>query len=113
MRRIVRVNLHEPPGIPTGRMKQAFACILGIGGSNLLYPQAHYKANLDSYTALSEWNLDGSYGSAADCYQAQRLDSAPQTSGFFQEIQKIREGRAKRNERIRKIPFMRPIQDRR
>ena len=30
--------------------------------------------NPDSYTALSEWNVDGSYGTVADCHEAHHDD---------------------------------------
>lgn len=55
-------------------MKHALACILAITGWYLLYPPAMYKGNADSYTALSQWIIDGSYGSAADCDEAHHND---------------------------------------
>jgi len=51
-------------------MKHAFACTLAIAGWYLLYPPATHKGNPDSYTPLSHWNIDGAYGSAADCHEA-------------------------------------------
>jgi hypothetical protein len=37
-------------------------CILAIAGWYLLYPPATHKGNPESYTTLSQWNIDGSYG---------------------------------------------------
>jgi hypothetical protein len=54
-------------------MKCALACILAISGWYLLYPPAT-QGNPEAYTALSQWNIDGSYGSAADCHEAHRDD---------------------------------------
>ena len=55
-------------------MKPSLACILAIAGWYLLYPPATHKGNPDSYTALSQWNIDGSYGTAADCHEAHHSD---------------------------------------
>jgi hypothetical protein len=55
-------------------MKCSFACIIAIAGWYLLYPPAHHKGNPDSSTAPSEWTIDGSYGSAADCDEAHQGD---------------------------------------
>jgi len=55
-------------------MKGVFACVLAIAGWYLLYPPATHKSSLDSYTSLSEWNIDGSYGSAPDCDEAHHND---------------------------------------
>jgi len=55
-------------------MTRSFACIIAIAGWYLLYPPAIHKGNPDSYTALSQWNIDGSYGSAVDCHEARRDD---------------------------------------
>ena len=49
-------------------------CILAIAGWYLLYPPATYKGNPDSYTSLLQWNIDGSYGTAADCHEAHHHD---------------------------------------
>jgi hypothetical protein len=51
-------------------MKRALARIFAIAGWYRLYPAATHKGNPDSYTALSQWNIDGSYGTAADCHEA-------------------------------------------
>jgi len=55
-------------------MKHGLACILSIAGWYLLYPSAIYQGNPDSYTALSQWNVDGSYGTAVDCIAAYHDD---------------------------------------
>jgi hypothetical protein len=55
-------------------MKHEFVCILAIVGWYLLYPPVTYKVDPDSYTSLSKWVIDGSYGSAADCDEAHRSD---------------------------------------
>ena len=55
-------------------MKRSFACIIAIAGWYLLYPPAIHKGSPDSYTSLSQWNIDGSYGTAADCDAAYRDD---------------------------------------
>jgi hypothetical protein len=49
----------------------------------LLYPPATHKGNPDSYTALSQWNIDGSYGTAADC-DAAHLDDLNALQGLEQ-----------------------------
>jgi hypothetical protein len=54
-------------------MKQC-ACILAIAGWYLLYPPATHKGNPESYTALSQWNIDGSYSTATDCHEAHDSD---------------------------------------
>jgi hypothetical protein len=51
-------------------MKQVIGCILAIAGWDLLYPPAIHRGSQESYTALSGWNIDGSYGSSADCDEA-------------------------------------------
>ena len=55
-------------------MKHGLACILAIAGWYLLYPPATYKGNPDSYTALSQWHVDGSYSTVADCDAAYHDD---------------------------------------
>ena len=55
-------------------MKHPVACIIAIAGWYLLYPPATNNGNPDSYTALSEWNIDGSFGTAADCHEAHHGD---------------------------------------
>jgi hypothetical protein len=55
-------------------MKHPLACIFAIVGWYLLYPPATYQGNPDSYTSLSKWVIDGSYGSAADCDEAHLSD---------------------------------------
>ena len=57
-------------------MKQAFACILTIPGWYLLYPPAIHKGSPDTYTTLSQWSIDGSYGSASYCDHAHHDDLA-------------------------------------
>jgi hypothetical protein len=56
-------------------MKHAFLCILAIAGWYLLYPPATHEGNPDSYTAPSQWIIDGSFGTVADCYEAHNSDS--------------------------------------
>jgi len=55
-------------------MKHALACIIAIAGWYLIYPPASHKGSLDSYTAPSQWNIDGSYGTAANCHGAHYSD---------------------------------------
>jgi hypothetical protein len=55
-------------------MRHTFVCILAIASWYLLYPPATHTRDPDSYTALSQWNIDGSYGSAADCHEAHHSD---------------------------------------
>ena len=55
-------------------MKHRFVCILAIAGWYLLYPPATHIGNPDSYPALSQWNIDGSYSTAADCQEAHHSD---------------------------------------
>jgi hypothetical protein len=40
----------------------------------LLYSPATQNNGPDSYLALSQWHIDGSYGSAANCAAAHRSD---------------------------------------
>ena|SRR5947209_4326355 len=61
-------------GIGAILMNRSFACILAIAGWYLLYPPATHNGNPDSYTALSHWHIDGSYGTAADCHEAHYSD---------------------------------------
>jgi hypothetical protein len=49
-------------------------CILAIAGWYLLYPPATHKGNPESYTTLSQWNIDDSYGTLADCHDAHHSD---------------------------------------
>jgi len=51
-------------------MKRPLACVLAIAGWYLLYPPATHKGNPDSYTELSQWNVDGSFDTAAHCNDA-------------------------------------------
>jgi hypothetical protein len=53
---------------------RALVCVLAIAGWYLVYPPAAHKGNPDSYTALSQWNIDSSFGSAADCYAVHHSD---------------------------------------
>jgi hypothetical protein len=55
-------------------MKRGLACIIAIAGWYLLYPPVTQQGSPDSYPALSQWHIDGSYGSAVDCHEAQRSD---------------------------------------
>ena len=55
-------------------MKHVIACIIAIAGWYLLYPPATNNGNPDSYAAMSEWNIDGSFGTAADCHEAHHGD---------------------------------------
>jgi hypothetical protein len=55
-------------------MKRGLGCILAVAGWYLLYPPATHRGNPDSYTTLSQWNIDGSYGTVADCNAAYRDD---------------------------------------
>jgi hypothetical protein len=55
-------------------MNRAPACILAIAGWYLLYPPAAHSRHPESYNTLSEWNIDGSYGSAPDCHEARQND---------------------------------------
>ncbi|MBV8773473.1 MAG: hypothetical protein JO166_14265 [Deltaproteobacteria bacterium] len=55
-------------------MKYARACIFAIAGWYLLYPPATHKGGSESYSTLSRWNIDGSYSSAAACYEAHYED---------------------------------------
>jgi hypothetical protein len=66
----------EPFGsiLTIGPMRHAFACILAIAGWYLVYPPATHNGNPESYTALSGWNIDGSYSTAADCHEGHHDD---------------------------------------
>jgi hypothetical protein len=55
-------------------MKHGLACIIAIVGWYLLYPPATRNSGPDSYPALSQWHIDGSYGSEVDCREAHRSD---------------------------------------
>jgi hypothetical protein len=55
-------------------MNRSMACALAVAGWYLLYPPATHKSNPDSHISLSQWTIDSSYGSAADCYEAHRGD---------------------------------------
>jgi hypothetical protein len=55
-------------------MTHAFACIIAIAGWYLIYPPATHKGDPDSRVSLSKWQIDGSYGTAADCDAAHRSD---------------------------------------
>jgi hypothetical protein len=55
-------------------MKPILAYILAIAGWYLLYPPATHMGNPDSYISLSKWEIDGSYGTAADCDAAYHDD---------------------------------------
>jgi hypothetical protein len=55
-------------------MNRALVCALAIAWWYLLYPPATQKSGPDSYTSLSTWNIDGSYGTAADCDAAYHDD---------------------------------------
>jgi hypothetical protein len=55
-------------------MNRPFACIIAIAGWYLVYPPATRNGNPDSYISLSQWNVDGSYGTAADCDRAHHHD---------------------------------------
>jgi len=68
-----RQRLVTMPANGTG-VKCLFACILAIAGWYLLYPPANHMGNPDSYTALSQWNIDSSYGTASDCHEAHHGD---------------------------------------
>ena len=59
-----------------GNMKQCvFACIIAIAGWYLIYPPATYQGSSPySHTAFSQWNVDGSYGTSADCEAAYHRD---------------------------------------
>jgi hypothetical protein len=55
-------------------MKCALACIFAIAGWYLLYPPATQQSAPDSQVSLSKWEIDGPYGTAADCDAAYRDD---------------------------------------
>jgi hypothetical protein len=55
-------------------MNRALACTIAIAGWYSLYPPATHKSNPDSYTALSQWNIDGPYGTLSDCREANQSD---------------------------------------
>ena len=55
-------------------MDRALACILAIAGWYLLYPPAIHNGDPDSYAALSQWNIDGSYSTQQDCHEAHHGD---------------------------------------
>jgi hypothetical protein len=63
---------HEPQveSHGDGTMERPFGCILTIAGWYLLYPSAIHNGSPDSYTALSQWNIDGSYSTQTDCREA-------------------------------------------
>jgi hypothetical protein len=48
-------------------MSRPLAFVLAIAGWYLLNPPANHHGNPDSHQALSQWNIDGPYGTAADC----------------------------------------------
>ena len=52
-------------------MERGLACIIAIAGCYLIYPPANYiSTGAYSHSAFSQWNVDGSYGTAADCVAA-------------------------------------------
>jgi hypothetical protein len=55
-------------------MKRGLVCVFAIAGWYLLYPPASLQNDPDSPASLSKWEVDGSYGSAADCDAAYRDD---------------------------------------
>ena len=55
-------------------MKHPIACIFTIAGWYLLYPPATHIGSPDSYTSLTQWKIDGSYGTARDCDEAYHDD---------------------------------------
>ena len=51
-------------------MERVIPCIIAIAGWYLIYPPTTYTASVYSHAAFSQWNVDGSYGTAADCVAA-------------------------------------------
>ena len=57
------------------KRERVFACIIAIAGWYLIYPPATYtSAGAYSHTAFSQWSIDGSYGTVADCDAAHDRD---------------------------------------
>jgi hypothetical protein len=50
------------------------ACVIAIAGWYLVYPPAVEQSDSDPQASLSKWEIDGSYGSAADCSAAYQSD---------------------------------------
>ena len=55
-------------------MKRALPGALAIAGWCLIYSPATLKGDPDSQASLSNWEIDGSYGTAGDCDAAHRSD---------------------------------------
>ena len=55
-------------------MKHALICLLAIAGWYLLYPPAIHRGGPESYASLSQWKIDGSYATPAECDSAHQDD---------------------------------------
>jgi hypothetical protein len=89
-------------------MKHGLACIFAIAGWYLLYPPATHTGNPDSYAALSQWNIDGSYGTSADCHEAHH-DDLNASSGTGAELPRFPTNPSRPMYRVRRSPSLKVI----
>ena len=73
-------------------MKRGLVCVFAIAGWYLLYPPASLQNDPDSPASLSKWEVDGSYGSAADC-EAAHSDDLNGMLGLAKDSHDSEEGR--------------------
>jgi hypothetical protein len=50
------------------------ACVIAIAAWYLVYPPAIEQSDSEPRASLSKWEIDSSYGSAADCFAAYHSD---------------------------------------